>query len=190
MWPASLVAPKPTISPRISAPRRARVLERLEHEHRRAFGEHEPLPVRAERTAGLLGMLVVDGQHAQRFPRPDDARTSSGASAPPAIIASACPARIACTASPIACALDAQAETTAYDSPFAPNFVETARAAALYIDNGIDGRRDARVLGVEAAIAAVERLAAAEPRADERRRRGRARRPSVARLLPPLPRRR
>ena len=45
------------------------VLERLEHEHRRALGEHEAFAIRAERTARLLGMLVVDREHAQRFPR-------------------------------------------------------------------------------------------------------------------------
>src|SRR5215208_2283083 len=61
-----------------------------------------------------------------------------GASAPPAMTASACPLRIAATASPSACALEAHAETTAYETPFAWYFVEIALAAALYIDEAID----------------------------------------------------
>jgi hypothetical protein len=37
-----------------------------------------------------------------------------------------------------ACALEAHAETTAYDTPRAANFVDTALVAALYIDRAID----------------------------------------------------
>src|SRR5512141_1189847 len=62
----------------------------------------------------------------------------SGASAPPAYIASAAPVRIAAAASPIACVPEAHAETTAYDGPLAWCFVATALAAALYIDAAID----------------------------------------------------
>ena len=74
---------------------------------------------------------------------------------------------MACAASPIACALDAHAETTEYDTPFAPSFVDTADDAALYIDVGMPSGGMRAVLGVEAAVVRVERLAAAETRADQ-----------------------
>src|ERR1051325_1561264 len=38
---------------------------------------------------------------------------------------------------PIACALDAHADTGAYAGPFAPKCVDTALAAALYMDHGM-----------------------------------------------------
>ena len=51
--------------------------------------------------------------------------------------------------------------------PSRSSFVDTADDAALYIDVGMPSGMDAAVLRVEAAVVRVERLAAAEARADE-----------------------
>ena len=139
MWPASLVAPKPRISPRMAAPRRSAFSSDSSTKHGRPFGEHEALAVGAERAAGRApdarcrsASTRIDSQ-ARMIPN------VSGASAPPANTASAWPARIAWKARPIACALDAHAETTRVRRrPSRLNFVATALAAALYIDIGID----------------------------------------------------
>ena len=59
------------------------------------------------------------------------------ASLPPASITSAWPRRIVSAASPIACALDAQADTVARFGPFGPYFIATSPAAMSMIIIGI-----------------------------------------------------
>jgi hypothetical protein len=61
----------------------------------------------------------------------------SPASDPPAIITSACPRRIVSPPSPIACALEAQAETWPMFGPLAPNFIAISPAAMSMIIIGI-----------------------------------------------------
>ncbi len=65
------------------------------------------------------------------------------ASEPPASMMSACPRRIVSVASPIACALEAHADTCAMFGPFAPYFIAISPAAMSRI---IIGMRNAETL--------------------------------------------
>src|SRR6476469_31011 len=72
-----------------------RVLESLEHEHRRSLAEHESV------TVGVESAPIA--------PNPATLKRVTGASAPPAYITSTTPRRIISTLSPIAWADDAHA---------------------------------------------------------------------------------
>ena len=115
---------------------RARELELFEDQARRALAEHKAIAILVERTRRLLRRVVARRQRARLVERGDRDGVIA-ASDPPASITSAWPRRMISVASPIACALEAHAETWPMFGPLAPYFIAISPAAMSTIIIGI-----------------------------------------------------
>src|SRR6478735_1970973 len=136
MWKASLVAPEPTTSARIVAPRaRARVRDS-------STRVPAPSPHTKPSRPTSHGRLARSGSSFRRLranmaENPEMPMPAMVASAPPAIMTSARPYWIQRMASPSACALDEQALVWAKLGPRKSKAIEICPAAMLAMSEGI-----------------------------------------------------